>query len=116
MPWVNILDFYYSRKLLQVIAENYETLYSDGLPVSLTQVVTNPNSVAEFKADFDHALNEIGRGKWRGYPEKLRGFGKFQRLIISDIYGLPIKINYAPQLLGRAYGAMARVLNRKTNE
>jgi len=117
MPWINdYTEFYYSRRLLQTIAGNYETLYSEGLPVSESRVITDPNSIAEYKADFDLALSKIGRGQWQGYLEKLRPFGKFQRLIISDIYGIPMTINYAPQLLGRAYGAMARVLNCNTNE
>ncbi len=81
----------------------------------------DPWSIAEFKADFDRALDAIGRGHWIGEImdyKYYRNFSKYQRLIIADICGIPIEgtgINYALRLHGRAYGKLKRFLN-KTDE
>ncbi len=45
----------------------------------------------EYKADFDRALNALGKGEWDGKTEnhkwgEYRGFGRLQRLVIGDIY------------------------------
>lgn len=112
--------YIYSSGLLQRIAWCYESIY-DGIPI-LSSEITDPFSVAEFKADFDIALNAIGRGEWHGDIEDKEfgdfgGFGKLQRLVVADILRvsdneLEVRGFYQiPQGRGRAYKWMANFLN-----
>lgn len=97
--------------------------YIGGVPEDddLRYLEVNPWKIAEYKADFDIALDAIGRGHWVGEIMEYkyyRNFSKYQRLIIADICGIPIEdtgIDYAFQLHGRAYGKLKRFLN-KTDE
>ena len=88
MGWIND-QFYYSKKLLRVIAENYTSIYN-GLPRLHSEVV-NLWELAELKADFDMALNSIGRGKWDGKMgcfKDYKYFGRLQQIVIADVFGV----------------------------
>jgi len=61
MPWVNDV-FYYTNGTLRGIANGYDTI-SEVLMIGDFQVV-NQFSRAEFKADFDMALDSIGKTEW----------------------------------------------------
>jgi len=81
LMWINDV-FYYSVGNLKGIAEHYESLYTNAHLAVLYYV-------AESKADFDRALDNIGRGKWRGLENHKFGaykyFGKQQQTVIADI-------------------------------
>ena len=120
MGWENN-RYIYSKRILKVIAENYGSLY-DGLPLSPHWEETNPITLAEYKADFDRALNSIGRGHWQGNlngykPQDYRHYGRLQQLIIADILGageqelLRMGFYDIPRLRGFAYYLMTRFLN-----
>ena len=87
MPWDNDSNiFYYTSKLLKVIARNYTEIYG-GLP-RMNSETLNPWVLAEFKADFDTALDSIGSGKWNDQIYSLkqcRFFGNLQFVVIGDI-------------------------------
>jgi len=87
MPWIND-TYYYTKRTLQAIAETYDSIYWDGLLLG-NYHIDYLKSIAEYKADFDRALDFIGRGYWRGTTKSkhYRQFGKLQRLIIGDILG-----------------------------
>jgi hypothetical protein len=74
--------YYYSIKTLQTIADNYHSLYDDGLPVGVDQAVTNSWEIAEYRGDFDNALNSLGRYRWT-----TGRLGLFQKAVVSDITG-----------------------------
>jgi len=114
MAWVND-RFYYSIGILKRIAENYIHLYHDASWKSLFALV-------EFKADFDRALDSIGKGKWTGKVEdfrKYKYFGKKQQVVIADILGMRDYelenwgISEARKLRHKAYKSMVKVLNKK---
>jgi len=88
--------------------------------------ITAPDSLVEYKADFDTALNELGRGKWCGLQSHdfsdYKDFGQYQRAIIASILdigdyklkalGLPRSRQYRQE----AFIEMARFLNgNRTN-
>ncbi len=111
--------FYYNKRLLKTIAENYCTIY-DGLPVFLGTEIMNPFSLAEYRADFDIALKGIGRGHWTGQLMDYKyyhNYGKLQRIVIADILGISDseleRLGFwgISQLRGFAYYSMTRVLN-----
>lgn len=120
MPWIKN-EYIYTKKLLKAIAGNYQLIY-EGLPLSWKTEIYNPWSIAEYKADFDIALDSIGRGYWAG---ELNGsnladykrFGYLQRIVIADILGKSNKelsglgFYQISQLRGRAYRWMANRLN-----
>lgn len=83
MGWVNN-GYRYTVKTLQSIAGTYRFLY-DGLPLSENYEVTKLLDIAEFKADFDVALESIGSASWSGIIGDYRRFGTLQRLIVDDI-------------------------------
>ena len=91
-----------------------------------TNDITLPDSLVEYKADFDTALNELGRGKWCGLQSHdfsdYKDFGQYQRAIIASILdigdyklkalGLPRSRQYRQE----AFIEMARFLNgNRTN-
>ena len=82
--WINDV-FYYSIGNLKGIAEHYESLYTDAHTASLYEV-------ALLKADFDRALNNIGRGKWNGLIslgfKDYRHYGRLQQVVIAHILGI----------------------------
>lgn len=115
MPWEGE-TYIYTKGILKAIARNYFSLY-DGIPTVSSQI-TNPWAIAEYRADFDNALNLIGKGKWKGVPvpafSQYKGFGKFQQIIIADVLGMKdeeLPFYRIPQLRGRAYSWMADKLN-----
>ncbi len=112
-------EFFYSKRLLKTIADNYCTIY-DGLPVFLGKEITDLFSIAEYKADFDIGLKGIGRGHWTGQLMDYKyyhNYGKLQRIIIADILGIDddelTRLGFwgISQLKGFAYYSMTRVLN-----
>lgn len=110
-------QFFYSKRLLKIIAENYCNIY-EGLPLSSGVEVTNPWAIAEYKADFERALQSIGRGKWDGEVTEFkhyRNYGKLQRIVIADILGIrDIELEgfySVPRLRGYAYYLMCLFLN-----
>lgn len=123
MPWINdYQDFHYSRKLLEAIAENYLELYQDGLPLNEDRLETNLFNIAEYKAEFDQALNSLGKAKWDGEiissePSDYRQFSRLQRIIIADIIGWDDSLLESQgfyrvsQLRGIAYHWMSDFLN-----
>jgi len=120
--------YYYSFKMVQVIAGNYTKIYQG------IGNITNPFNIAEYKADFDTALNRLGRGHWDGnildgydevirefgYFTRYRGYGKLQICIIADIYGATDRelerrgIWNPDKLKPMAYGYLVSVLNGGT--
>ena len=111
--WINDV-FYYSVGNLKGIAEHYESLYTNASLAVLYYV-------AESKADFDRALDNIGRGKWRGLENSNFGaykyYGREQQVIIADILGISnrrlegLGFYHIPQLRRKAYERMAAKLN-----
>ena len=123
MPWEGG-QYRYTKGLLMAIARNY-SMMSEGLELRASQLITNPWSLAEYKADFDMALQSIGRGRWTGAISShefrdYRSFGRLQRLIIAEILGIN---DYELERLGfhkirqiRSYGyyLMCRHLNEES--
>ena len=122
MPWINN-EFIYTKRILQAIAENYTdiymSIYYSGGEIH-EGIVVNP--LIDYKIDFDMALNSIGAGHWVGDVEKTkfenyRYFGKLQRVVIADIYGITnwelerLGFYRIPNLKSIAYGRMVRCLN-----
>ena len=119
MPWVND-NFLYSSKLLQVIAKNYLSLY-EGLPRPLgKEEIMNCWDLAEFKSDFEMALNAIGMGKWSDgitNIKECRNFSYTQLVVVADMLGIdnfPIRVVH-PEDINKikkiAYADMRRFLN-----
>ena len=113
--------YYYSVKILRVIAENYTSIY-DGLELRPGHLITNPWALAEFRADFDVALQSIGKGKWTGNIDgrKFKDYhyyGRLQRIVIADIFGVTdselegLGFYSIPRLRGYAYYLMVCSLN-----
>jgi len=111
--WINDV-FFYTVGNLKGIAEHYESLYTDAHTASLFLV-------AERKADFDRALDNIGRGKWKGLENSNFGaykyLGRQQQIIIADILGISnrrlegIGFFDTRKLRSKAYTKMAAKLN-----
>ncbi len=107
MGWDND-DFFYTTGLLKTIAAYYQEIYN-GIP-RLSGELTNPWELAELKADFDLALNSLGKGTWNGKRE-YRGFGLFQRMVIADIFQDNLSGRDIQRARGIAYSRMRRFLN-----
>ena len=114
-------EYKYNKKVLKAIAEGYQIVY-EGLALSWRSEIVNEWSIAEFKADFDMALDSIGRGHWIGNIEEkefrdFRYFGRLQRIVIADIYGIEDKelegLGFVriENMRGIAYSRMAHNLN-----
>ena len=119
MTWFNDV-YYYSKGVLKAIAEQYSSIYEDGLLLA-NHHINYLHIVAEFKADFDMALDAIGRGKWNGSLNPnfghYRYYGRLQQIIIAKILGLTdyyltgLGFYDIPQLEGTAYFRMMEFLN-----
>ena len=120
MGWIKD-EYIYSKGILRMIAENYQTIY-EALPVSWRIEIYNIHSIVEYKADFDTALNAIGRGHWDGSTEgkefkDFKYFGRLQQIVIADVLGITVEelarrgFYKIPQLKGTAYRWMANHLN-----
>ena len=124
MPWTDSWTYAYTRSTLKSIASNYLSIYR-GLPLTWRQsLISNTVSIAEYKADFDMALNSIGRGHWAGQVngsklKDFRHFGRLQKVIICDILGIDSRelesqgFTKIPQLRGYGYYLMAKFLNTR---
>lgn len=123
LPWIGDTQYKYTPGILKAIASYYWSLYSGGLVINPWKAeLTNDWVIAEYKADFDVALNAIGRGYWTGTKHiqkarDLRAFGRLQRAVIADICQLPDSqlvqtgCYQITQMRGRAYSWMANYLN-----
>ena len=81
--WVNN-QYFYSTKMLKVIAESYATIY-DGFSPREGRLIMNPQAITEYKADFDIALKNIGKGIWTGNIDgrsfkDFRHYGRLQQI------------------------------------
>ncbi len=125
MGWDNETGIYkYTSKVLRTIAENYESLYSDGLSFRESNPVTDPLSIAEYRIDFDAGLNGIGGGVWHGLNgtefKDYRKYDRLQLVVIADIMDIEDKVLESlglyeiHKLKGYAYREMCRVLNAET--
>lgn len=114
-------EYVYAKKTLKAIAEGYREIY-EGLALSWRSEIVNEWSIAEFKADFDMALDSIGRGRWSGDIEgkefrDYRHFGRLQRVVIADIFDIDDKTLEGlgfirlENMRGIAYSRMAHNLN-----
>ncbi len=116
-------QYIYSGRVLKDIAANYVHLY-EGIEFNRNgfyhHTDVNPWSIAEYKADFDLALNSIGRGYWIGEIKEFKDYYKFsklQRIVIADIIGEEDRelermgFYRMPQMKGYAYHLMADRLN-----
>jgi len=121
MTWIND-TYYYTRGVVDAIVTWYFSLYERQMIIGQYQI-THLFTLVEFKADFDIALDSIGRGEWRGLPShdfnNYKYFGKQQRVVIADILGvsdgeLTARGFYKiPQLRGDAYSRILDALNSK---
>ncbi len=115
--------YYYSVSVLKDIVASYTHIYQ-GIEFSKGGVYhhldADPWSIAEFKADFDMALQNIGKGKWAGELEEFkyyRKYGRLQRIIIADILGIEddelerLGFWSIPRLRGYSYYLMKCFLN-----
>jgi len=119
MPWIND-TYYYTRGIVNAIVEWYCLLYDRQMQIGPYQI-THLFTLVEFKADFDIALDSIGRGEWRGLTSHnfndYRQFGRMQRVIIASILGITdyelqsFGFNDAKQLRYEAYKRILGVLN-----
>ncbi len=112
--------FYYSSNILRVISQNYLELY-DGLSFRENNLLTNPNELAEYKADFDNSLRSLGRGNWSGQVDRefkqYTNYNKLQRIVIADIMSIPdeeltrMRFNDIMGIREYAYYRMKKFLN-----
>lgn len=115
-------EYFYSVGVLKAIASWYDII-SEVLMIGDYQI-TNKLGIALYKADFDMALNEIGRGKWDGRIDNkdfrdFKYFGRLQQIILADLYEITDGELEArgfydiPRLRGIAYSRMVESLNNK---
>ena len=110
-------QYLYSVGVLKAIAEWYDSIYE--VMMLGDYQITNPFSLIDFKVDFDMALNEIGRGNWKGLESMsfrhYKHFSKMQRVIIAEILGIydlePYGFYEVRKLRHKAFKAMVDVLN-----
>ncbi len=115
----------YSIRMLKDIANSYGHIYQ-GIEIYwhskkaniYRYTVTDPRQIAEFRADFDTALKNIGRGNWNGELKEFkyyRHYGRLQQIIIAGIIGIDddelTRFYDIPRLQGYAYYLMCRYLN-----
>lgn len=123
----------YSVQKLKDIAACYDNIYQGiefykkGKLYNYTE--TNPWEIAEFKADFDMALNKLGQSRypsraphWTGEIKTMqfsdcKWFGRLQQIVIADILGMDdyelagLGFYDIPRLRGYAYHLMKTYLN-----
>ena len=110
----------YKARTLKKIAWQYSGIY-DELIVSWNNLVESEQARIDYKVDFDCALDAIGKGHWTGELvgefEDYKRFGKLQRIVIADIYGIEdrelegLGFYDIARLRGYAYYLMAKSLN-----
>jgi hypothetical protein len=113
MAWVGN-KFRYSPSKLKKFASGY-TLIDYDLRFNRW------GELAEIKADFDCALDGIGRGRWTGAIRKFksyRNFGDYQRIVIADVLGISdgeltrLRFDDIIGLRKMAYRMMCQFLNK----
>ncbi len=97
------MDYLYTVDVVSSITENYCSTNGDE------------------KADYDIAVRSIGKGDWRGSLDvnfrAYDNYGKLQRVVIATILGITdeeleeLGLRNIPQLRGRAYNWMCKILN-----
>ena len=122
MPWVSDTEYVYTKGVLDAIAIGYKSIY-EYLDLGF-HTVTSMDRLIEYKADFDLALDSIGRGHWTGLNETdfmtYSDYGREQRVIIARILGIEdyelqaYGFRHVPQVRGRAYWEMCNFLNGVT--
>ncbi len=126
MAWKND-RYYYSKGFLRAIASSYHSIYESGLAIRY-RTITNPWLIAEYKADFDQALEHLGQSRNPAKAPKLvltnsrfkdySRFSRLQQIVIADIIGvtdvelLDRGFYDIPRLRGYAYSLMAKYLNK----
>jgi len=83
--------------------------------------ITDMFLVAEYKADYDNALRQIGRGNWQGNLDPVfrnyKYYGRLQRIILAtmlEIEDSQLEVwgfEDVPRLRGTALSRMMEVLN-----
>ena len=117
MGWnIDKLHYTYTVGTLKAIAFCYTDIYLIGFHRTM-----NPYGIAEYKADFDMALDSIGKGHWQDlysiFFRSYRYYGKAQQVVIADVLGITdwelqaYGFYQIPQLRGKAYKWMADFLN-----
>jgi len=113
-------EYIYTKGILGSIAKSYDHIYNGIETKSGMLLEANTLSIAEYKADFDRALNAIGQSNWTGEIDNkefidFRYFGKLQCIVIADIYGIDELESWGfydvPRLRGYAYSVMVKFLN-----
>ena len=107
--------------LLKVIAGE-EPSYQECLEIFQWQSdITDDFAIAEYKADYDMALDYIGRGDWFGELTEWRDYkyyGRLQKIIIAQMLSLgegfleSQGFTDVPRLRGTAYSRMMEYLNK----
>ena len=118
-------QYIYSVQTLKNIVGSYIHIYQE-LQIYRKRIyhhsIVDPWLIAEFKADFDRALNSIGKGIWDGViisnqMKSYRRFGRLQQIVIADIIGVDdlvlegMGFYRVSQMRGYAYHLMADRLN-----
>ena len=126
----------WTRELIEGYIENYDDLKEyQVLPWQVIERIGGRAAVrgemkfespfetqAIMNADFDMALDKIGKGKWTGLIDDLKfsdykRFGRLQWVVIAGIIGIEdyelegLGFYQIPQLRGRAYKWMVNCLN-----
>ena len=124
MPWVSDTEYVYTKFMLDSIAVGYKSIYSH-LDIG-SHTITGIDRLMEYKADFDLALDSIGRGHWTSMNETdfmtYSDYGREQRVVIARILGIDDYELQAygfwqvPQVRGKAYWKMCRFLNGVESE
>jgi hypothetical protein len=87
------LIYLYSNKVLRCIAEQYFTLYLDGVSFKEGDRITDSASISEYLADFERGVSHLGQ-KWvllNDFKE-YRSWNRLQRIVAADIFGIPDNI------------------------
>ena len=94
--------YFYKVGLLRYLADNWDNLYIDGVDMG-EHTRTNPIEIAEWRADFEFALNKIGRRARTAIKEYIKG---------TEDYVMEMRGYYEPRKLrNKGYHNMKILLN-----